>query len=74
MLNLGIFQGNDLDQVFLNYEILSTSDKRLIDNFSVKCTYKNDEVNLEIDLKLMDADLVDQSVSGVLSIMNLAKE
>ena len=44
------------------------------DSFSVKCSYKNDEVILEIDLKLMDAELVNQTVSIVLSIMNLAKE
>ena len=45
-LDLGKFQGNDLDLIFPNYEIQSTSHDSLNKTFKVFCTYVNEKVYL----------------------------
>ena len=54
-LNLGVFQGNGLDRVFLNYEIISASDESLKDKFKVQCSIsRSKNISLTIDLREMD--------------------
>ena len=60
----------DQGVAYVNYEILSTSNDSLKDNFNVEGSYKNEKVSLEIDLRQIDPMLGNSSVSGELSIKN----
>jgi hypothetical protein len=75
-LDLGEFQGNDLGRgvAYVNYEIKSTSNDSLKDNFNVVGFYKNEKVSLEIDLRTLDPIMVNSSVSGELSVENQARK
>lgn len=70
-LDLGKFQGNDLDLAFVNYDIQSASNEVLKDDFTVTGSFKNEKISLEIDLSQTDPTMVDSSVSGALSIANM---
>ena len=62
-----------MDLVFTHFGIKSTSDESLeVDAFTVSTSYQNDNLLLKIDLRHVDPIMADQSVSGLLSISNMA--
>ena len=63
-----------MDIVFSNYEIQSTSDDSLNKTFTVKSSYKNEKISLQIDLRQMDPMMANSSVSGTLIIKNRERE
>ena len=72
--NLGKFQGDYLDQVFCGFEIQSTTDDSLNQDFTIHCSYVNEQVGLTIDLRQINPNLAGSSVQGALTIMVHAKE
>ena len=72
-LDLGKFQGNYLERLFLNYQILHATDESL-KTLKVKCTHKNKKIYLKIDLRQVNPNLANQSVTGELTIFNADTE
>ena len=63
-----------MDLAFVNYDLQSTSEESLKDEFIVKESYQNDMVYLTIDLSLINASLADSNIKGELTILNMVAQ
>ena len=70
--DLGKFQGNNIDIVYISYKISEASNSSLKDDFKVGHSYdkRNDKISLEINLTQSDPNWAGSSVQGELSISN----
>ena len=73
-LDLGQLEGNDIDLVFVFYEITKASDASLTYDFKVDHSYDKGLITLEIDLTKIDPELAGSSVIGELSIWNMVQQ
>ena len=73
-IDLGKFQGNDIDVVFVFYEVLEASDPSLKDDFEIDHTYDKGLLSLDIDLTQIDPSLAGSKVKGELTIWNMENE
>ena len=73
-LDLGKFQGNAIDIVFVFYEVLEASDPSLKDDFEIDHTYDKGLLSLNIDLTKVDPRLAGSKVEGELAIWNMDNE